>query len=172
MNTLTLESYEEIVDYARAISEDLDTKRWDLGDICNIAMERFGEKSIAEIAKDIGQRKSTCYQYAAVCRFYEPNLRRRLKEKLPNIGYSVLRDAMRLKDIDLAVEWLHMASELGYTADEASRQLTLKLGHETRDSYDGLITKRYEGVDGVYVNVFIERGSSWQPGQKVTMKAK
>ena len=172
MNTFALDTWESICDLGRAKSENLDTARWDLGDLGNVVMEHYSDKSLDDFAREIGQRKSTCYQYAAVARFYDLDLRTRLKDELPNVNYSMMRDAMRTGDGDMAIEWLYDISANGYTADEASRRLTEKLGHETRDSIDGLITKRYEGIDGVYFTIFIERGKSWQVGQSVTLRTK
>lgn len=170
MNTATLDTYESLVDYARSISEGIDERRWSLGDICNVAMHKFGERSVEEIAKDIGQRKSSLYQYAKVSNFYAVDLRKRLQTDLPNITYTYLRDAMRLGDLDTAMEWLNEASMLGYTADEASRKLTERLGHETRESAIGEITDRFFTTKGNFITIHIDDASNWIPGMSVTIR--
>ena len=170
MNTFALDTWESICDLGRAKSENLDTARWDLGDLGNVVMEHYSDKSLDDFAREIGQRKSTCYQYAAVARFYDLDLRTRLKDELPNVNYSMMRDAMRTGDGDMAIEWLYDISANGYTADEASRELTLKLGRETRDSISGRITDRFLTTKGNFITVQIDDADSWIPGMSVTIR--
>lgn len=135
------DSYESICDYARARSEKLDLLRWRLGDCANLIAHKYSEHTILEFAKDIGQHKSTVYQYAKVAAFYKPRLRRRLFRLFPNLSYSHMRDAMRLKDKKTAVTWLKQCSDNGWTADESARNLTKQLGHETEDAIEGIISE-------------------------------
>ena len=140
MNTpTTLDTYEALCDYAREYSEHLDNLRWTLGDIANTVMNRYSQKTIEDFARDIGQRKSTIYQYAKVADFYPPSLRRRISEDMPNLNYSHLRDGLRLDNIEKAIAWLNEVSISGWSADEASRMLTERLGKETRNSAEGEI---------------------------------
>lgn len=135
----TLETYEHLCDYARSYSDDLDNARWKLGDCANTINTRYGDKSIEMFAKDIGQRKSTLYQYAKVAEFYSEPIRIRLLDDMPNLNYSTLRDSMRLGTLEAATAWLEYVSTNGFTVDESSRRLTEKLGHKTIDTFEGEI---------------------------------
>ena len=154
MNTTTaLDTYEAVCDFARQKSEDLDSLRWVLGDCANIVMERWSDKTVEDFSRDIGQHKKTIYQYGKVARFYNQSLRRRLREEMPNLNYSHLRDAMRLEnaddeDMNEPIEWLQLVSDMGWSADEASHKLTERLGRQTRESAEGTINS-YTTISGL-----------------------
>lgn len=170
----TLDTYESICDYARKYSESLDDLRWILGDCANTVTSRYGDKTIEFFARDIGQRKGTIYQYAKVAAYYPNTLRRRILEQLPNINYSHMRDAMRCSDdFNDAWDWLKECSDNGWSADESSRRLTKQIGHETRESYEGVITGfRYSG-GVIYIQVETENlTGDLANGTKVTIKIK
>ena len=162
MNTTpVLDTYEAVCDFARQKSEDLDSLRWVLGDCANIVMERWSDKTVEDFSRDIGQHKKTIYQYGKVARFYNQSLRRRLREEMPNLNYSHLRDAMRLEnaddeDMNEPIEWLQLVSDMGWSADEASHKLTERLGRQTRESAEGTIYG-YTAIDGKH---FVEIGIS------------
>lgn len=167
-----LGSYDAICDYARERSEALDKLRWRLGDCANLVSKRWREKTIEDFARDIGQHKKTIYGYARVSRFYPQNLRRRLFE-YKNINYSHMRDAMRLGDKRVAVQWLIKVSNEGWTADEASRELTKKIGHPTNDSIEGTIAEIYG--DALLVNLSDIRltvDTALKVGQVVVLRIK
>lgn len=168
---IKLDTYEAICDYAREHSERLDDERWQLGDCANVVMQKWSEKTVEDFARDIGQHKSTVYQYAKVAAFYEPSLRRRLRDDLPNINYSHMRDALRLKDVEAALEWLTFASVQGYSADEASHHLTERLGRAAQDSIEGVVTRIYHQDNGYYAVVKMDT-DGLHSGQVVTVKIK
>ncbi len=169
INTL-LDTYESIVDYARAYSEGIDTLRWELGDCANLVMNKWDDKTVEGFAADIGQHKATVYQYAKVARFYEPSLRRRLLEDMRNINYSHMRDALRLGNLEAAQEWLEEVSSNGWTADESSRRLTERLGRQPSASVEGVI--QYTQHEGLHVFIHLNHSGNWQAGQVVTLRIK
>lgn len=154
MNTATADmTYEILCDIGRDYSESLDTFRWKIGDIGNLVMELYSDRSIEEFAKDINQRKSTVYQYSKMSKFYGVDIRDRLKEELPNLSYSHLREGLRIADTCTpdVIAWLEEVSANGYTADEASRKLTERLGHATRESVEGYVMGNYDTQGDEYI---------------------
>lgn len=171
----TLDTYESLCDYARRYSESLDDLRWILGDCANTVMERdqWG-KGIEHFARDIGQRKTTIYQYAKVADFYPMSLRRRLREDMPNINYSHMRDSLRWDDVEKAVAWLNEVSINDWTADEAARKLTERLGHQTHDSIDGIVDgfRKNNGAFIIEIAIGAKEFNQFQNVSRVTIKSK
>lgn len=168
-----LDTYESITDYAREISEGLDERRWILGDLANMVSGHYGDNTIETFARDIGQRKSTVYQYAKVALYYPKILRRRILDEMPNINYSHMRDAMRCSDdFNDAWDWLKECSDNGWSADESSRRLTEQLGREPRETIEGNVSRKFSQEDGFYVIVKFENDVDIQMGQVVTLKVK
>lgn len=166
-------TYEELIELARATNEELDTRRFTLGDIANVIAVKYSEHTIADMAKEIGQSRSALYQYASVAKFYGVELRAKIKEELPNLTYTYLRDAMRLGSLSDAFLWLVECSDLGYTADQAAYELTKKLGHETsRQSAEGIVWKTFSQNGMDYVTVQLADGQKIAANQKVTIKVK
>lgn len=152
--TMMLDSYESICDLARAQGERLDSTRFLLGDLANMVQTKYGDKTMDDFCRDIDEHKKTIYQYSSVARFYPPDIRQRIADDMPTIRYSKMRDAMRLGDIDAAMEWLETVAEQGYTCDEASRKLTESLGRETRESAEGEVYGY--GEFGTYSSISIK----------------
>lgn len=169
----TLDTYESICDYARRYSESLDDLRWILGDCANTVTSRYGDKTVESFARDIGQRKSTIYQYAKVAAYYPNTLRRRILEQLPNINYSHMRDAMRCSDdFNDAWDWLKECSDNGWSADESSRRLTEQLGHDTRESYQGVLLD-WKFKDGkYYATIRFDSDFNIEYNQTITVRVK
>ena len=165
-----LNTYESCCDYARAQGEELDARRWIIGDVANTVMERWQERTVSDFARDIGQRKSTVYQWAKVSLFYENSLRCRLLDNYSNLTYSHLRDALRLNDVDAAVAWLEEVSDNGWTVDEASYHLTDKLG---RKIIEGEVVRKYMQDDGLYLVVRVTDDSAgFELGRAIVMKGR
>lgn len=157
-NTVELLSYEACCDNCREAVLEMDSRRWLIGDTASVIKTRYSEHTIEDFAREIGINKSTAYQYCKVAEFYEPSLRRRLLEDMPNITYTYLRDAMRLEDVDLAVEWLERCSTEGWSVDQAAHQLAEKLGgNKSNMGTKGDIVRRYKQEDGFYIVVRFER---------------
>lgn len=173
MNTTALDSYESICDFAREKSENLDDLRWTLGDCANVVMLKYSDKSVEDFSRDIGQHKSTIYQYAKVANCYPVSLRRRLRADMPNINYSHMRDAMRLPDDDI-MAWLEEVSSNDWSADNAAHELTKKLGHKTVDSVDGFIIgfNRYDGKHIIEINVGAKEFNQLKDIERVTIRAR
>ena len=168
-----LDTYESCCDYARAQGEELDARRWIIGDVANTVMERWQERTVSDFARDIGQPKSTVYQWAKVSLFYENSLRCRLLDNYSNLTYSHLRDALRLNDVDAAVAWLEAVSDNGWTVDEATRRLTEQLGRETVEQVPGEVVRKYTQEDGLYLVVKVTDDSAgFELGRAIVMKGR
>lgn len=163
-----LDTYEAICDYARERSEALDRLRWRLGDCANLIERKYGEHTTADFARDIGQHKTTIYQYAKVARFYPKSLRRRIFASFPNINYSHMRDAARLGNRHEVLDWLTEVSDNDWTADEAARKLTERLGHEIRETIEGTISM----VNGKSIIILLNGDTQFHSGQIVTLRVK
>lgn len=163
-------TYETLCEIGRAHSENLDNARWQIGDVGNLVMELYSDRSIENFARDINQRKSTVYQYSKVSKFYAVDLRERLKAEMPNLSYSHLREGLRIADTCTpeVIAWLEECSANGYTADEASHKLTEKLGRQTHESVEGVVTQRL----GHLLTIDIPWESEWEVGQVVTLRVK
>lgn len=172
MIPVALDSYESLVDYARSYSEDLDNARWILGDCANTINTRYGDRTMDELAKDIGQHRSTLYQYAKVANFYPEDIRHKIRDTMQNITYSHMRDALRLGDVNKAVEWLEFVSDTGKTVDEASHDLTEQLGRETRESITGEVSRKFTQEDGYFLVIKLDHDSEWNTGTTVTLKVR
>ena len=101
-------------------------------------------------------------------------IRAKIREELPNITYTYLRDAMRLGNVNRAYEFLDYASSEGWSADEASRMLTERLGHQTRDSAEGIVQgwKAYGGKHIIEISVSENDMKHLIHADKVIIRAK
>lgn len=175
MTTATVDTtYETLCEIGRAHSENLDNARWQIGDVGNLVMELYSDRSIEEFAKDINQRKSTVYQYSKVSKFYGVDLRERLKEEMPNLSYSHLREGLRIADTCTpdVIAWLEQVSDHSWTADQASHELTKQLGRQTHESIEGKVSRKFTQEDGFFVVIKFDNDIDVHMGQLVTIKAK
>lgn len=125
-----IESYEDICSRDRELVADMDTKRWIIGDDASAVETRYGEHTMEDFARDINMNKSTVAGWKRVADFYPKFIRRNLLENYPNLSYSHLKDALRLKSFDEAEKWLREVSDNGWSPDQAAYELTEKLGHK------------------------------------------
>ena len=166
--------YEELCNSCREMIEDMDRRRWLIGDTALEIETRYGDKTMESFARDIGANQSTVKGYKRVAKFYPPEFRGNLFGDNPNLTYTFYRDALRLETLELATEWLAEVSGEGWSADEAARKLTERLGHQTRESAEGEITGVYTADDGDSVTVdIVVKDAEWiKAGAKVTIRAK
>lgn len=174
-------TYEEITDECREVVGRMDVGRWIVGDRALLIEKQYGEHTLDDFARDIGLNKKTVYGYRTVSDFYPEILRRSILNAFPNLTYTYFKDAIRLKDLEVAIEWLEEVSANGWTADQASYELSDRVGTLVRNNIEGT-DKSIEGIyqgfiysgGVIYAKIEVEEdGIDWLTGkQKVTIKAK
>jgi hypothetical protein len=165
-------TYEMFCDNCRQSINEMDRLRWLVGDTALTIETLYGEHTMQDFSRDIGQNQSTVKGWKRVSRFYPESIRRNLLESNPNLTYTYYRDSLRLENFDAACEWLAEVSANGYTADEAAHKLTERLGHDTRKSVEGTVTRWYSQEDGNYLIVRFETHIDLRAGQVVSIRAK
>lgn len=183
-------TYEEICDECRQVVVRMDAARWVVGDRALLIEKQYGEHTLDDFARDIGLNKKTVYGYRTVSDFYPEILRRSILNAFPNLTYTYFKDAIRLKDLEVAIEWLEQVSTEGWTADQASYELTDRIAtlgsgnledtREERDTSDADngIPGRVEGIwirDGkciIEISVGLDDEKVVRKNQRVTIKAK
>ena len=120
------------------IVEAHDRNRWVLGDLARRVAREYGQKSLATYAGEVNVRSSTMYEYHACATFYPLFAR----ATFPSLSWSHYRAAMKLKDYDLALEWLSKAADEGWSADILSKAIKKFLGDDGGDEkvYDQIRT--------------------------------
>lgn len=165
-------TYEDICSSCREMVLEMDERRWLLGDSALAIETQYGQHTLADFSRDIGANQSTVRGYKRVSQFYPQAFRGNLFESNPNLTFTYYRDALRLGDFDAAVAWLAEVSSNGYTADEAARKLTERLGRQTRESYEGEITSRVLGRDCTQITILVDQTVEWEKGQVVSIRIK
>lgn len=170
-----LQTYEEICDHSREVVGEIDERRWIVGDDALLIDTKYGEHTMDDFARDIGMNKSTVKGWKRVCEFYPKSIRGNLFEGYPNLTYSHMKDALRLKDLDEALVWLEQVSSEGWGPDKASHELTLKLGEKPQaPSIPGEISDVYQrdGMGVVEILIAIDDMSYIKSGSQVNLKPK
>ncbi len=175
-------SYEELCDHSRSKVTDIDTKRWEVGDDACAMETKYGEATLASMARDIGMNKTTLASWKRVADYYPDNLRRRLLDDLENLSYSHYKDAVRWKDVTASVQWLEKCSAEGWSPDQASYKLTELLderkeeegGEKTTSHIPGTITDVFkrDGACIVEMTVGLDDMSAFESGINVSITIK
>ncbi len=169
------DSYEGICDRCRDLSDQIDLRRWEIGDYALLIEMKYGEHTADDFARDIGCNSSTVRNWKRVAKFYTQPFRAEQIEKNPNLTYTYFRDALRLGgDKQIVADWLEEVSYYGWSADEAARKLTERLGHKTHESAEGTINS-YTIVSGIPAIVILvtEEDMKWlSVTDRVLIKAK
>ena len=167
-------SYEEICDHSRQYVEEIDHKRWIVGDDACAIDTKYGDHTMQDFARDVGLNKSTLAGWKRVSEFYPDSIRRKLLGELANLTYSHYKDALRLKDLDEAVKWLEKVNDLGWSPDQASYELTKELGHETQSSIPGMIENIYtrDGMCIIEVSIGLDDEEAIRKATSVVIKTK
>jgi hypothetical protein len=164
----SLTAWEDLCSAGAEAREKLDSWRWYVGDLANRVVTLFpskdgdDERTLAEFAKDINMKKKSVYQYRQVAAFYPVSTR----VEFDNLTYTHYRDAMRLKDINRALEWLEECSRKSYTTDEAAFQLSEQLGTNDADKtkiFDKVVKVRRRGDAVIFLcDAIVENGERYQ----------
>lgn len=168
-------SYEELCNNCRDAVEEMDRLRWLVGDTALAIETYYGEHTAESFARDIGQNQSTVRNWKRVAKFYDEVFRAEQIALNQNLTYTYFRDALRLGDDKrLVSDWLAEVSSSGWSADEAARKLTERLGHKTIESAEGVI-QSYSAAIGIYtVEIQVSKQDyQWLiETEKVTIRAK
>lgn len=136
-------TWEALTDEAISILADSDRNRWRLGAIGCEVETAYGEKSIQTFCKTVKVKPKTLYEYIKVTRFYPQNV----YEEYPLVRYTQWRDAMRLKDVEIAMQLIERANDDNMTMRDFYEQLKalLPLSEILRRQkiFDGVVTISY-----------------------------
>ena len=126
--------FEEICERGRTAAEGIENGCWVIGDLaCDIAdVAKYGENAVERFAKAINVPLPTVKQYCGMSRFYQKDTRVSFLKKHPNITYTHMRDAKRLKTEKLALEFLEEVSRNHWSPNEAKQVLDEQLGISPR----------------------------------------
>lgn len=107
--------WEAAVTAAADAEQDMAARRWCLGDLAGLVAKQYGKNRLGDFAKAINVPVPTVKQYRRMAAFY-PKDTRYLFE---NVGYSHYRAALRLKELDAALELLAVCAAEDKTVEAA-----------------------------------------------------
>lgn len=123
------EDYELICEAGRIAAQNIDQGRYLIGDLAAQVKKQYGRDTVGRFAKDIGIPKARAQEYRQVCEFWDKTQRRQIFEDYAGqVNYSHLRQAMRLKELDTAMDFIRECGENAYTVEQAHVKLTERLG--------------------------------------------
>jgi hypothetical protein len=126
-----LDPYDTAQSIGIAAMDALDEGRFVIGDVLTFLQRTYGEYIVATFAIGIGCNKKTCYQYGQVAQFYPIEERAGIRA-MANVRYTHMRDAMRLRDYEAALAFLHYVADNDLTVEQAGLALKERLGKPTR----------------------------------------
>jgi hypothetical protein len=141
------DDWETLISAGMALAQDMDARRFELGDVGALVETRYGQNSLGKFASEIGMaQKKTLREYVRVARHYPPATRVVFLES--GLNWSHFRAALRAKDD--AETWLGRAADEGWPVAELARQISASIGAPVapRLLYDG---KGYASDNGLLV---------------------
>lgn len=167
-------TYEEICDLCREANHEIDDRRWLIGDHALLIDKKYGDHTLDDFSRDIGMNKSTVRGWRRVADFYPESVRRNILNAFPNLTYAYFKDALRLKYLDEAIQWLERCSSEGWSADQASHELSEQLGHETINNIPGLIENIFirDGMCIIEVSIGMDDEQVIRQAKEVTIRTK
>lgn len=107
--------------------------RWFIGDLALLVDKRYGEDAIAQFAKEIKCAVKSVKTYRTTCRFWDREKSRRqdFLLDLKNVFFTHYADAVRLKDMDKAVEFIENCHLNDWSVEKARVELQILLGKPT-----------------------------------------
>lgn len=171
-----LEQGEDIYEAAVSIGiqneNELTVQRWLQGDLVLRVAKQYGEGIVVKFATALNVNTSTLKQRRTMSHFYEKDTR----YLFDDLGYSHFREAMRLGDMDSAVEALRHASENDMPVWEFAKYIDLKLGKEKEPAPNipGEISDVYkrDGVGVVEILIALDDMAYIKSGSMVNLKPK
>lgn len=172
-----LDTWEMLVNAAIQDVDDMDTKRWRLGDLSAMVDSRYGEGAMDEFIREIKERKSRIYELRRVAlMFPRHDAERASLLELPNLRHSHFSAACRLRDKDAAVALLMQASDEDWTVTQTEYEVAqIRRNGEPRwlTIFDDLVTVVDVGLsDGtVTLKLPVEAVGQFRAGATVKVKA-
>lgn len=121
------DDYELICEAGRIAAQNIDEGRYLIGDLAAQIKKQYGRDTVGRFAKDIGIPKARAQEYRQVCEFWPKSQREQIFEDYAGqVKYTHLKQAMRLKDA--ALDFIRECGENSYTCEQASVELTKRLG--------------------------------------------
>jgi hypothetical protein len=161
------DDWETLISAGMALAQDMDARRFELGDVGALVETRYGQNSLGKFASEIGMaQKKTLREYVRVARHYPPATRVVFWES--GLNWSHFRAALRAKDD--AETWLGRAADEGWPVAELARQISAAIGAPVapRLLYEGAALVA-EADDG-YFNLLIEAPNNLLYRQRVVVK--
>lgn len=146
------DDWETLVSAGIQIVEAHDRNRWTLGDLAKKCQRRYGSAAIKTYAAAVNVRSSTMYEYHACATFY--NLEDRAT--FPPLAWSHYRAALRLKEHELALEWLARAADEEWSADTLTKEIKEFLGEDTPEKVFDQVKRLETDADGKTPVVFFD----------------
>ena len=127
VNAPTELDYEQLCELGRKARRRIDSGRWFLGDLALEVVNRFGETTLEDFAKQTNTARQSMYAYRQVAAFYPRSRRVEFIRTTSNVTYTHFRHAMRLGDEDTAYGFLEEVAANNWTTDEAAYRLIERL---------------------------------------------
>lgn len=146
MATVIDSRWETLADMARGLLDEQDRQRWALGEIVDTVETHYDDNSIIKFCEQVKANPKTMYQYRAVYRFYPKDVWR----EYPMVRYTQWRDAMRLKDVNLAMQLLVPFNDMNKTMVEFYNELEHLQGRNStvvEKVFDKVVSVQRHGDD-------------------------
>lgn len=119
--------WEAAIDAANADEQDMAARRWRQGDLALRVQKQYGKNRLGDFAKQINVPVPTIKQRRRMSDFYPADTRYLFE----NVGYSHYRAAMRLKELDAALELLTVCANNSATVEDAMVRVNKIVGKPT-----------------------------------------
>jgi hypothetical protein len=162
MDTVAVEkianSWSALTDMARSLLDEQDRQRWQLGEIVDTVETYYDDNSIIKFCEEVKANPKTMYQYRAVYRFYPKGV----WHDYPMVRYTQWRDAMRLKDVNAALDLLARFNDKNMRMVDFYNELKAMLGtNSTAEKvFDGMVTVNFnDGIVTFDVDALLTSGA-------------
>jgi hypothetical protein len=121
-------SLEQMITMGQEAAKNIDQGRYLIGGLACLIETHYGANDIKQFATKINVDEKRVREYRTVYKYYDLSHRQNFLEDHPNVCYSQLRDAMRLKSVDESLHWLETVSDNEWTVEQARLELAKCLG--------------------------------------------
>lgn len=122
--------WEMVISAGITSSDDEDKARWQIGDLALLVKKEYGEDAIGKFAKEIKCPVKTVKNRRQICAFWDRrnSPRRDFLAELPNVYFSHYREAVRLGDLEQAIEFIEECHLNDWTVEAAALEINKRLG--------------------------------------------
>jgi len=143
---------DEAYSYASLIADLIDAMniradcQWLIGDKLQGIEVRYADRTMQQIADDIGASAASLYNWKDLSAFYTPTIRQHYREL--GLSFSHFREAYKLGSIDAAYGFLDVCVALKYTTTQAAIEVRKARGQTITPApvYQGPATFYSDGV--------------------------